>query len=130
MYLPGTGNTCIDGNYQPSFLTSQELKQLILEAADGFLFVVNCETGRILYVSDSVTPVLSYARGDWQSSCLYDHIHPDDVDKVREQLFTQEQTSGRLLDFKTGTVKKEGHQCKYILCLPITKNKLTKLLLL
>jgi hypothetical protein len=32
---------------------------------------------------------------------------------VREQLSTQEpQNTGRILDLKTGTVKKEGHQCE------------------
>ncbi|XP_013177152.1 PREDICTED: aryl hydrocarbon receptor nuclear translocator homolog isoform X2 [Papilio xuthus] len=109
--LRGTGNTSTDGTYKPSFLTDQELKHLILEAADGFLFVVSCDTGRIIYVSDSIAPVLNYSQGEWYSSCLFDQVHPDDVEKVREQLSTQEpQNTGRILDLKTGTVKKEGHQ--------------------
>ena len=43
-------------------------------------------------------------------------MHPDDVEKVREQLNLQPQDgspngsgSGRVLDLKTGTVKKDGH---------------------
>ncbi|MGH0168479.1 UNVERIFIED_CONTAM: hypothetical protein FKN15_054741 [Acipenser sinensis] len=88
--LRGTGNTGTDGSYKPSFLTDQELKHLILEAADGFLFVVSCETGRLVYVSDSVTPVLNQQQSDWFGSSLYEQVHPEDVDKLREQLCTSE----------------------------------------
>ncbi|XP_017280570.1 aryl hydrocarbon receptor nuclear translocator isoform X3 [Kryptolebias marmoratus] len=109
--LRGTGNTNADGSYKPSFLTDQELKHLILEAADGFLFVVSCETGRIVYVSDSVTPVLNQPQSEWLGSSLYDQLHPDDTEKLREQLSTSENNNtGRMLDLKTGTVKKESQQ--------------------
>ncbi|KAK0173667.1 hypothetical protein PV328_006829 [Microctonus aethiopoides] len=109
--LRGTGNTSADGTYKPSFLTDQELKHLILEAADGFLFVVSCDSGRIIYVSDSVAPVLNYSQSDWYGSSFYNQVHPDDTEKVREQLSASEpQHAGRILDLKTGTVKKEGHQ--------------------
>ncbi|NXI43263.1 ARNT protein, partial [Galbula dea] len=131
--LRGTGNTSTDGTYKPSFLTDQELKHLILEAADGFLFIVSCESGRVVYVSDSVTPVLNQPQSEWFGSTLYDQVHPDDVGKLREQLSTSENaltegtkpwclpnkdpaappesaSKGRILDLKTGTVKKEGQQ--------------------
>lgn len=70
--------------------SSQELKHLILEAADGFLFVVAAETGRVIYVSDSVTPVLNQPQSEWFGSTLYEQMHPDDVEKLREQLCTSE----------------------------------------
>ncbi|KAM9309066.1 aryl hydrocarbon receptor nuclear translocator isoform 2-T2 [Pholidichthys leucotaenia] len=109
--LRGSGITNADGSYKPSFLTDQELKHLILEAADGFLFVVSCETGRIVYVSDSLTPVLNQSQSDWLGSSLYDQLHPDDTEKLREQLSTAENNNtGRMLDLKTGTVKKESQQ--------------------
>jgi PAS domain-containing protein len=99
--------------YKPSFLTDQELKHLILEAADGFLFVSQCDTGNIIYVSDAIKPVLSYMPNEWSNRSLFDFVHPDDLDKVRDQLSTLENssnnTTGRILDLKTGTVKKEGH---------------------
>lgn len=114
--MAGTGNTSSDGAYKPSFLTDQELKHLILEAADGFLFVVSCNTGTIIYVSDSVAPVLNYTQNDWYGTSLYSQVHPDDTEKVKEQLSGAEpENGGRVLDLKTGTVKKEG-QCKYIFC--------------
>ena len=40
----------------PSILTRHFLS---FQAADGFLFVVNCHTGIVVYVSDSITPVLN-----------------------------------------------------------------------
>uniref|UniRef100_A0A672QD89 Aryl hydrocarbon receptor nuclear translocator-like n=1 Tax=Sinocyclocheilus grahami TaxID=75366 RepID=A0A672QD89_SINGR len=105
------GSSSTDGACKPSFLTDQELKHLVLEAADGFLFVVSCETGRVVYVSDSVTPVLNQAQSDWLGSSLYDQLHPDDTEKLREQLSTSENNNAsRMLDMKTGTVKKEGGQ--------------------
>ncbi|XP_029959590.1 aryl hydrocarbon receptor nuclear translocator-like isoform X3 [Salarias fasciatus] len=109
--LRGSGTTNADGSYKPSFLTDQELKHLILDAADGFLFVVSCETGRIVYVSDSLTPVLNQSQTEWLGSSLYDQLHPDDKEKLREQLSTAENNNtGRMLDLKTGTVKKESQQ--------------------
>ncbi|XP_016342344.1 aryl hydrocarbon receptor nuclear translocator isoform X3 [Sinocyclocheilus anshuiensis] len=110
--LRGSGSSSsTDGAYKPSFLTDQELKHLVLEAADGFLFVVSCETGRVVYVSDSVTPVLNQAQSDWLGSSLYDQLHPEDTEKLREHLSTSENNNaGRMLDMKTGTVKKEGGQ--------------------
>uniref|UniRef100_A0AAQ5WWQ2 Aryl hydrocarbon receptor nuclear translocator n=1 Tax=Amphiprion ocellaris TaxID=80972 RepID=A0AAQ5WWQ2_AMPOC len=109
--LRGGGVSNADGSYKPSFLTDKELKHLILEAADGFLFVVSCETGRIVYVSDSLTPVLNQSQSEWLGSSLYDQLHPDDTEKLTEQLSTAENNNtGRVLDLKTGTVKKESQQ--------------------
>ncbi|KAJ8289980.1 hypothetical protein GJAV_G00007390 [Gymnothorax javanicus] len=116
--LRGSGHSGPDGSYKPSFLTDQELKHLILEAADGFLFVVSCESGRVVYVSDSVTPVLNQPQSEWLGKSLYDQLHPDDADKLREQLSTTENSSsGRMLDLKTGTVKKEGQQSSVRMCM-------------
>lgn len=117
--LRGTGNTHSgDGAYKPSFLTDQELKHLILEAADGFLFVVSCDTGKVIYVADSVTQVLNHSQYEFQNSSFYDWVHPDDIEKVREQLSTQDMSgSSRILDMKSGTVKKESHQSAMRLCI-------------
>ncbi|GAA50153.1 hypoxia-inducible factor 1 beta, partial [Clonorchis sinensis] len=81
-----TGNTGVDGSYKPSFLSDQELKHLVLEAADGFLFVCQCDTGRIIYVSDSVTAVLNQTQSEWYQHTLYELCHPDDAEKICEQL--------------------------------------------
>lgn len=78
---------------------------VIFKAADGFLFVVACDTGRIIYVSDSVTPVLNQSQTEFFNSCIYDLVHAEDVEKVREQLSTQESpNSGRILDLKSNQI--------------------------
>jgi len=55
---------------RPTFLTDEELKHLILEAEDGFLFIVSCENTRILYVSDSVNHVLQHSKVRIQANLL------------------------------------------------------------
>ncbi|VDM00646.1 unnamed protein product [Schistocephalus solidus] len=112
--LRGTGNTSAGGVYKPAFLSDQELKHIILErltskfkfsssylkplkvkyflwfrflqAADGFLFVCQCDTGKILFVSDSVSAVLNQSQSEWYQHTLYDLCHPDDAEKIREHL--------------------------------------------
>ena len=49
-----------------------------------------------------MTPVLNHSQPDFYNTCIYDLIHPEDVEKVREQLSTQESpNSGRILDLKS-----------------------------
>uniref|UniRef100_H2ZLT2 Aryl hydrocarbon receptor nuclear translocator n=1 Tax=Ciona savignyi TaxID=51511 RepID=H2ZLT2_CIOSA len=116
--LRGAMGGGVENNYKPSFLTDQELKHLVLEAADGFLFVTACDSSQVVFVSDTVTAVLSQAHSDWNNHLLYDLVHPDDVEKVKEQLCVSEsQNTGRILDLKTGTVKKEGQQSSVRMCM-------------
>jgi len=96
-----------DGNSKPSFLSDQELKHLVLEAADGFLFVISCTNGRVLYVSDSITPVLNKSQEEWINQSIYDLIHPEDKDKLRDQLGTEINHDSRILDPKS-SVKRDG----------------------
>lgn len=106
----------LDSTYKPAFLTDQELKHLVMESADGFLFVASCETGQVVYVSDTITSVLGQAHSDWLGRSIYELIHPQDIPKVQEQLSLNDQGGGRMLDLKTGTVKKEGQQSSVRMC--------------
>lgn len=102
---PNSGD---ETSYKPSFLSDQELKHLILEAANGFLFVVCCQTGRVLYVADSIVPVLNMKQEEWLHHNLNELIHPDDQEKIRDQLCGSEVAVNKVLDLKTGTVKRDG----------------------
>ncbi|CAF2357067.1 unnamed protein product [Rotaria sp. Silwood2] len=102
--------------HKPSFLNDNELKYLMVESCDAFLFALNCDNLRVIYISDAIQQILSYTCHDWYSRFFYDFVHPDDVEKVREQLNLQPQdgspngnVNSRILDLKTGTVKKDGH---------------------
>jgi hypothetical protein len=60
--------------HKPSFLNDQELKYLMVESCDAFLFALNCDNLCVIYISDAIQQVLSYTCQDWYSRVFYGRI--------------------------------------------------------
>ncbi|XP_066475054.1 neuronal PAS domain-containing protein 2 isoform X2 [Tiliqua scincoides] len=53
----------VQQEWKPSFLSNEEFTQLMLEALDGFVIAITTD-GSIMYVSDSITPLLGHLPSD------------------------------------------------------------------
>ena len=70
---------------RPTILANDVLGPLLLEALDGFLFIVNTD-GIIEFVSENVTSFLLYAQGELVGKSIYNIIHVGDHPRFSSNL--------------------------------------------
>nr|AAI09167.1 Neuronal PAS domain protein 2 [Mus musculus] len=71
----------IQQDWKPSFLSNEEFTQLMLEALDGFVIVVTTD-GSIIYVSDSITPLLGHLPADVMDQNLLNFLPEQEHSEV------------------------------------------------
>lgn len=46
-----------------------------MQAANGFMMIIECSQAKVLFVSDTIRDVLKENPEQWIGSCLYDKLH-------------------------------------------------------
>ncbi|XP_075419373.1 neuronal PAS domain-containing protein 2 isoform X2 [Tenrec ecaudatus] len=75
----------IQQDWKPSFLSNEEFTQLMLEALDGFVIAVTTD-GSIIYVSDSITPLLGHLPSDVMDQNLLNFLPEQEHSEVYKML--------------------------------------------
>ncbi|XP_028410576.1 protein cycle-like isoform X2 [Dendronephthya gigantea] len=86
--LQGSTEPSKETNHKPSFMSDDDLRNLITEASGGFIIVVECDRGQVLYVTDSVEKILNISQANMIGFDFYELVHSKDVAMVKTQLST------------------------------------------
>ncbi|CAL8079462.1 unnamed protein product [Orchesella dallaii] len=106
-------------DWKPSFLSNEEFTHLMMEALDGFIIVIS-SSGKILYLSESITSLLGYLSSEMVSggNTVYDYILPEERNDLYAVLSnsSDEKYKGQVsvvLNFRVGGLEMNEENQKY-----------------
>lgn len=117
--------SCSDDDVQKADVSStgqgviekDHLGPLLLQALDGFLFVVNRE-GSIVFVSDNVTHYLQYKQEELINTSVYNIIHEDDREEFHKNLPKANAPNGAPWGGETLRQRSHTFNCRMLLNWP------------
>lgn len=98
-------------------IEKDHLGPLLLQALDGFLFVVNRE-GSIVFVSDNVTHYLQYKQEELINTSVYNLIHEDDREEFHKNLPKANAPNGAPWGGETLRQRSHTFNCRMLLNWP------------
>ncbi|GBM37608.1 Nuclear receptor coactivator 3 [Araneus ventricosus] len=99
---------------KPTIIDNHVFGAILLEALDGFLFIVNCD-GKVEFVSDNISNFLKFREDEVFEKNIYNFIHPDDQAVFHSNLLLM-MPLGNGRDWSADNNCKTNKQAKHFTC--------------